>query len=51
MEEHFFETIAGDPPHYLALSKSDLSVWCYSCNEYVTKVYAYFINTSAAFLS
>ena len=39
MEEHFYSSLAlaagGAPPHSLALSRSDLSVWCYSCNSYV----------------
>ena len=42
-EAHFFETLGGGEgedeegrgPHCLALSLSDLSVWCYACNSYV----------------
>ncbi len=32
---HFFETMAEPAAHCLALSKSDLSVWCYVCGEYI----------------
>ena len=37
-EEHFFGTAFsedGSPPHCLALSRSDLSIWCYQCGVYI----------------
>ena len=37
-EEHFYGTAFSDdssPPHCLALSRSDLSVWCYQCGVYI----------------
>lgn len=35
MSSHFYETLHLDEPHCLALSLSDLSVWCYICESYV----------------
>lgn len=35
-EGHFLTSIFSEDQHPLALSKSDLSVWCYACGKYVS---------------
>ena len=34
-ENHFMQSLFADAVHPLALSRSDLSVWCYACSSYV----------------
>ena len=38
MENHYFDTLFSDPNmigHCIALSLSDLSIWCYACENYI----------------
>jgi acetoin utilization deacetylase AcuC-like enzyme len=34
-EMHWIGTLERDVPHCMALSRRDLSIWCYACNSYV----------------
>ena len=34
-EMHWMGTLESDNPHCLAMSRRDLSIWCYTCNSYV----------------
>ncbi len=47
-ETHFFESMSEPAAHCLALSRSDLSVWCYACGEYVKHDALYPVLTAAA---
>ena len=38
MENHYFDTLFSDPNmmgHCIVLSLSDLSIWCYACENYI----------------
>jgi len=35
-EEHYLENLGNDIQHCVAISRSDLSFWCYNCGTYIT---------------